>query len=277
MTHTKTSMPKPIPLVKPLRLRTVWLSDVHLGTKDCRADELLAFLNAITVKHLYIVGDLVDLWSMRRNVHWNSSHNAVIRKLIELANNGTQVIYVPGNHDEAIRDYHGLVFGEIPVLEQAIHTTADGRRLLVMHGDEFDGTITCARWLTHLGSWTYDRLLVANRWLNIVRRQLGLRYWSLAAAIKQNITKAVSYIEGFEQAAVMEARAKGTHGVVCGHIHHPALKEIDGITYCNDGDWVESCSALSELPNGRLQLIYWNDAQAHCVDTSVEMPVAHAA
>lgn len=241
----------------PIRLRTAFVSDVHLGTRGCRADLLLEFLKSVHVDTLVLVGDIIDLWSLRRSVFWPQEHNNVIRTLLGKAKHGTRVIYVPGNHDEVFRELVGSVFGNLEVQREYVHQTADGRRLLVLHGDEFDGVVKCSRWLALLGVCVYDVLLRLNRYLNLLRRALGFPYWSLASYLKHKSRNAVEHIRKFEQAAAFAARRRGMDGVVCGHIHRAAMTTLDGVLYCNDGDWVDNCTSLVEDLNGRLTLWRW--------------------
>lgn len=241
-----------------LNLRTVWISDIHLGTTGCQADALLDFLRHTDCDTLYLVGDIVDGWQLRRNWYWPQAHNDVLQKLLRKARKGTRVIYVPGNHDEFARSYLGHNFGGIDVAEEWIHTTADGRRLWVTHGDFFDGVVQCAKWLALVGDWAYTLTLRLNVQFNRLRARLGLPYWSLSNYLKQRVKRAVSYISDFESALAREARIRGMDGVVCGHIHHAEMREIDGILYANDGDWVESLTALCEHADGRLEILDWS-------------------
>lgn len=244
----------------PARYRTIWISDIHLGTRGCKADLLLEFLKHTESDRLYLVGDIVDGWRLKRSWYWNQSHNDVVQKLLRKARKGTDVIYVPGNHDEALRDFiegADLQFGGITVQMEAIHETADGRRLLVTHGDHFDGIVTCAKWLALLGDAAYGFVLSLNTWFNHLRRRMGLPYWSLSAYLKHKVKNAVAFISEYEQAIAEEARRRHVDGVVCGHIHHAEIRDIDGILYCNDGDWVESCTALVEHADGRLEILHW--------------------
>jgi UDP-2,3-diacylglucosamine pyrophosphatase LpxH len=241
-----------------LNLRTVWISDIHLGTPGCQADALLDFLRHTDCDTLYLVGDIVDGWQLRRNWYWPQAHNDVLQKLLRKARKGTRVIYVPGNHDEFARSYLGHNFGGIDVAEEWIHTTADGRRLWVTHGDFFDGVVQCAKWLALVGDWAYTLTLRLNVQFNRLRARLGLPYWSLSNYLKQRVKRAVSYVSDFASALAREARIRGMDGVVCGHIHHAEMRDIDGILYANDGDWVESLTALCEHPDGRLEIIDWS-------------------
>jgi len=241
-----------------LRLRTVWISDLHLGTPGCQAGPLLDFLRRVECETLYLVGDIIDGWQLRRQWFWPQQHNDVVQKLLRKVRKGTRVVFVPGNHDEFARRYLGHSFGGIEVLAEAIHTTADGRRLWVTHGDHFDGVIQCAKWLAYLGDWAYTRALALNHWLNSARARLGLPYWSLSRYLKLKVKRAVAYVDDFEAAVAREARARGLDGVVCGHIHHAELREVEGVLYANDGDWVESLTALAEHPDGRLEILDWS-------------------
>jgi UDP-2,3-diacylglucosamine pyrophosphatase LpxH len=240
-----------------LCVRSVWISDLHLGTPGCQAVALLDFLRHVECERLFLVGDIVDGWQLRRTWYWPQSHNDVVQKLLRKARKGTRVIFVPGNHDEFARRYAPHNFGGIEVVDDWIHETADGRRLWVTHGDLFDGVIQCARWLALAGDRLYTATLKLNRSLNSTRARLGLPYWSLSNYLKRRVKRAVSYVGDFEKALAREARARGVHGVVCGHIHHAELRDIDGILYANDGDWVESLTALVEHADGRLEIIDW--------------------
>lgn len=246
--------------LRPVKYRSVWLSDIHLGYRGCKAEYLIDFLDAIQCEYLFLVGDIFDLWYMRRKgLYWPQSHNNVIRKILGKAKHNTKVIYIPGNHDEDFRELAGTSFGNIQIHEKYLHTTADNKKLLLLHGDEFDNVIRCTRLVAFLGDVAYDILLYLNRWLNILRRKLGFPYWSLAVFIKQKIKNAQKAIRAFEQAAAHEARRVGADGVVCGHIHHAEIRTIDGILYCNDGDWVENCTAMIEHQDGSLELLHWSD------------------
>lgn len=238
-----------------LRVRTVWISDLHLGTPGCQAVALLEFLRELECDTLYLVGDIIDGWQLRRSWYWPQAHNDVVQKLLRKARKGTRVVFVPGNHDEFARRYVELNFGGVDVVEDCMHVTADGRRLWVTHGDLFDGVVQCARWLAVAGDLAYEFTLKVNRWFNRARARLGLPYWSLSKYLKAKVKRAVSYIGDFETAVAKEARRRGADGVVCGHIHHAEMREIDGILYCNDGDWVESLTALVEHRDGRLEIV----------------------
>lgn len=242
-----------------LRVRTVWISDLHLGTPGCQAGPLLDFLRSVECDTLYLVGDIVDGWQLRRSWYWPQTHNDVVQKILRKARKGTRVVFVPGNHDEFARRYVSHSFGGVEVLEDCVHTTADGRRLWITHGDLFDGVIQCAKWLAYVGDAAYEFSLKVNRWFNRVRARLGLPYWSLSRYLKLKVKRAVSYVGDFESAVAREARRRQVHGVVCGHIHHAEMRDIDGILYCNDGDWVESLTALVEHPDGRLEILDWSE------------------
>lgn len=243
---------------KRLRLRTVWISDLHLGTPGCRAEDLLEFLRSVDCDTLYLVGDIIDGWQLRRTWFWPQAHNDVVQKILRKARKGTRVVFVPGNHDEFVRKYAEHTFGGVEVHNDVEHLTADGRRLWVVHGDLFDGVIQRARWLALVGDSAYEFSLRLNRWLNSARARLGLPYWSLSKYLKLKVKRAVSYVCDFEGAVAREARKRGAHGVVCGHIHHAEMREIDGVLYCNDGDWVESLTALAEHADGRLEILDWS-------------------
>ena len=255
------------------RWRTVFISDIHLGTPGCQAQALLDFLRANPSDRLYLVGDIIDGWQLRRQWYWPQAHNDVVQKLLRKARKGTKVVFVPGNHDEFARKYLGHNFGGVDVVDDAIHVTADGRTLWVTHGDYFDGVIQCAKWLAHVGDWAYELTLRFNRHLNTWRARLGLPYWSLSRYLKLKVKRAVSYVSDFEVAVAREARERGVHGVVCGHIHHAEMRTIDGVLYCNDGDWVESLTALVEHPDGRLEILDWSDRGSASVTSNVSTAV----
>jgi len=243
----------------PIRFRTIWISDIHLGTTGCQAQRLLEFLRKTESDTLYLVGDIIDGWQLKRRWYWDQSHNNVVQTVLKKAKKGTEVIFVPGNHDEAVRQFIDLDFGGIRVRDELIHTTAQGKRMLVLHGDRFDGVISCAKWLAYVGDNLYTMILKWNQWLNSWRARAGLPYWSLSQYLKLKVKNAVSYISSFENALAAEAKRRGLDGVICGHIHKPEIREIDGITYCNDGDWVESLSALVEDHAGELRLVTWQE------------------
>ena len=249
----------PLHKLIPLHFRTIFISDIHLGTSGCQAKRLLEFLKATESDKLYLIGDIVDGWQLKRRWYWHQTHNDVVQLVLKKAKKGTKVIFVPGNHDESIRQFIGMDFGGIKIRDELVHKTADGRKLLVLHGDRFDGVIACAKWLAYVGDSLYTLILKFNQYYNSWRARVGLPYWSLSQYLKLKVKNAVSYITSFEQALADEARKKGLDGVICGHIHKPEIREIDGILYCNDGDWVESLSALIEEPTGQLRLVDWHE------------------
>ncbi len=237
-----------------LRYRTMFLSDIHLGSRGCRASEVVDLLKHIRCEKLYLVGDIVDMWRLKQRWHWPAEHNEVIRQVLKCAKRGTEVIFIPGNHDEWARDYVGLNFGGVHIEMDDIHETADGRKLLVSHGDQYDMVVKHARLLSMLGAWAYDTLLLINRWYNAARLRMGLKYWSLSKYLKSRVKSACVYVSRFEETLMDEARRKKLDGVVCGHIHHPEVRRGD-IDYYNCGDWVESCTALVEHEDGTLNII----------------------
>jgi UDP-2,3-diacylglucosamine pyrophosphatase LpxH len=239
--------------------RAVFISDVHLGTRDCRADFLADFLRRVSCDQLYLVGDIIDGWRLRRSWHWDEAHNEVVRLIFRHACNGAEVIYIPGNHDEMLRRWVGLGLqvGGVRLAGEAVHVTADGRKLLVIHGDAFDSVSCHARPLAILGDYAYGAALVLNRWFNAARHRLGYPYWSISAWAKRQVKRVVKTIDRFEEALTAEAARRGFDGVVCGHIHHAEMRNIDGRIYINDGDWVESCTAVVEHADGRLELVEW--------------------
>ena len=256
-----------------LRFRAIFISDTHLGTPGCQSARLLEFLRRTESDYLYLVGDIIDGWQLKRRWFWHQSHNDIVQKVLRKARKGTQVCYVPGNHDEAARHYTGLDFGGIVIRAEAEHTTADGRRLLVTHGDLFDAVVQCARWLALLGDVLYTFTLKLNQHWNALRARVGLPYWSLSQFLKLRVKNAVSYIGAFEDALAREARSRGFDGVVCGHIHQAEIRDIGGVLYCNDGDWVESLTALVEDFDGRLSILRWHDV----VGRVAAAPVRHTA
>jgi UDP-2,3-diacylglucosamine pyrophosphatase LpxH len=245
-----------------IKYRTIWLSDIHLGTAGCQALYLLDFLRTHKTETLYLVGDILDGWRLSKGWYWPQAHNDVVQKILRVARKGTRVIYIPGNHDSLSRQFIGLSFGGIRVMEDDVHTTAKGVRLWVTHGDLFDAVIQHANWLANLGSWLYEYLLDLNRWTNAVRLRMGLPYWSMSQSIKHQVKRAVVFISHFERTMAHEAKRRGCDGVVCGHIHKAEIRDIDGVLYCNDGDWVESLTALVETFEGDLQLVSWRTRQA---------------
>jgi len=237
--------------------RSVFISDVHLGTRGCQAELLLDFLRHTTCERLFLVGDIVDGWKMKGGWHWPQTHNDVVQKILRFARKGAVVTYIPGNHDDRVRDFCGVHFGGVTVARDAVHQTADGRRFLVVHGDEFDAVVRHAAWLGFAGDLAYRALLTLNTALNRLRRRLGFGYWSLSACLKSKVKNALQFIDNFESALADEARRRNVDGVICGHIHKAEMREIAGVLYVNDGDWVESCTALVEHGDGRLEILNW--------------------
>ena len=239
--------------------RSVFISDTHLGTRGCRAEFLADFLKSVTCENLFLVGDIIDGWRLRRSWFWDHHHDEVLRLILRAARGGTNVIYVPGNHDEMMRKYIplGVEVCGVKMQMEAEHTTADGKRLLITHGDAFDSVVRHAKILALLGDWAYTVALGVNRYFNNIRVKLGYPYWSLSAWLKLQVKEAVKAIDRFEGALADDARSRGFDGVVCGHIHHAEMRMVNGIMYLNDGDWVESCTALVEHRDGRLELVDW--------------------
>jgi UDP-2,3-diacylglucosamine pyrophosphatase LpxH len=243
--------------------RAIFISDMHLGTKRAQTEALLDFLRSTESDQLYLVGDFIDNWSLRRTWYWDQLHNDVIQKLLRKARKGTKLVYIPGNHDENFRNFLNLRLGRVAVLEEAVHVTASGKRYLVLHGDKFDGVVRFAPWLAKLGDTAYEISMALNGGLNRVRRFLRLPYWSLSAYLKNRVKRAVEFVSRFEEAVVREARSRKCEGVICGHIHTPDDRMIDGIHYLNDGDWVESCTALVEHADGTFEIVNWSAEGLH--------------
>lgn len=239
--------------------RTIWISDIHLGSKGSQSEHLLEFLKYNDSEYLYLVGDIIDGWRLTKKWYWPQSHNDVIQKILRKARKGTKVFYIPGNHDEGSRSFIGLTFGDIKIRNQVFHLTAKEKKLWVVHGDMFDHVIQHARWLAYIGDSAYTFLLWINKWFNDLRRFFKLPYWSLSQYLKLKVKKAVSFINAFETLMVKEAHRRGCDGVVCGHIHKSELKEINNLIYANDGDWVESLTALVEHKDGELEIVNWVD------------------
>ena len=250
-------LPEPQAFRPKRRYRTIWISDIHLGTRGCNAVMLLDFLRSVECDVLYLVGDILDGWRLRKGWYWPDAHNEVVRRILKMAHGGTRVILIAGNHDEMLRPYAGMSFGGVEVALDAVHLTADGRRLLVTHGDSFDSVVLYARWLAFLGDKAYSVLLRLNVVLNAVRRRLHLPYWSLSAYLKKRVKNAVQFIGAYEEAVAHAARDCHVDGVVCGHIHSAEIRQIGDITYYSDGDWVESCTALVEAADGTISLVDW--------------------
>lgn len=241
--------------------RTIWLSDIHLGTRSSRARSLLGFLRDCDAQTIYLAGDIFDGWALKRSWFWTQHHNDVVQKLLRKARKGTKIIYIPGNHDEMAAQFAGMLFGGIEVCPQVVHTTADGRRFLVMHGHEFDGIVKGARWLQQLGGAAYDWLIWINQQYNRLRLLLGYPYWSLSAYIKNKTKRSLQYINDFESLVIERAKSDKLDGIICGHIHHACIRDLNGVCYANCGDWVESCTALVEHYNGELEIVCWRDSE----------------
>ncbi len=238
--------------------RTIWISDTHLGSKGCKAEFLSDFLKQHDCEQLILVGDIIDGWRMRKKAFWPQSHTNAIRRLLTMAKRNTQVVYITGNHDDMLRRYSGIEFGNIKLVDEYIHHTADGKKLWCIHGDQFDGVVQCHRWIAFFGDWLYETVLHFNRWFNQLRHRFGFGYWSLSAYLKGKVKRAVSFISAFEEAVGRSAHEKGMDGVICGHIHHAEIRALkNDITYYNCGDWVESCTALVEDFEGNIKLIQW--------------------
>lgn len=257
--------------------RTLFISDIHLGTRTSQAEMLLDFLKHTEADTIYLVGDIIDFWRIKRGAVWPQTHNDVLQKILRKARKGTRVIFIPGNHDEGIRDYAGMHFGGIEIERQAEHVTADGRRFVVLHGDEYDVIVRYARWLALLGDRGYEFALWCNGPLNFIRRRLGLGYWSLSAYLKHRVKRAANFIGAFEANLADEARRRHVDGIICGHIHHAASRMIDGVHYINTGDWVESCTAVGETETGEMELIRWRDVMEARVKAPLHDPALRAA
>ena len=250
--------------------RSIFISDLHLGSRACQAELALDFLRYNDADTIFLVGDIIDGWRLRSGWYWPQAHNDVVQKLLRKVRRGARMIFVPGNHDEFGRQFLGLTFGGIEVARNAIHAGADGKRYLVMHGDEFDVVVRHAKWIALLGDWAYDAAIFINGVFNVVRRRFGFPYWSFSAWAKFKVKNAVNFIGDFERELADEARRRRVDGVICGHIHHPAIRDIDGVTYVNTGDFVESCSAVVEHSNGRLEIIHWASPKAKSAPQSLE-------
>ncbi len=242
--------------------RAIFISDTHLGTRAARVDLLLDFLKSVTCDKLFLVGDIIDGWQIKRTWYWDTTHNDVIRRVLKMAKHGTDVIYIPGNHDEALRGFEGHNMAGVELVPDMVYEAANGKRYWVLHGDQFDGVVKYAKWLAHVGDRAYVMLLKLNTWVNWLRRKMGYSYWSLSKYLKQKVKNAVEYIGRFEEAVAAEAKRRGVDGVICGHIHHAERRFFDGIDYMNDGDWVESCTALVEYDDGRFEILHWADEVA---------------
>lgn len=263
------SLPENVPQGKPAKnshdkhtYRAVFISDTHLGTRAARVDLLLDFLKTVRCEQLYLVGDIIDGWQLKRNWFWDTTHNDVIRRVLKMAKHGVKVTYVPGNHDEGLRGFEGHDLAGVSLEPELVFEGASGKRFWVLHGDQFDGVVKYAKWLAHVGDRAYSLLLRLNTHFNRVRRIFGYDYWSLSAYLKHKVKNAVEYIGKFEEAVALEAKRRGVDGVICGHIHHAECRDFDGTVYMNDGDWVESCTALVEHSDGRFEILHWADEVA---------------
>ncbi|MDE2184302.1 MAG: UDP-2,3-diacylglucosamine diphosphatase [Alphaproteobacteria bacterium] len=249
---------RPVALpVGPRRHRTIFISDVHLGSRGCKAELLADFLEQNACDTLYLVGDIIDGWQLARRWYWTDDQTRVVGEILRKVDEGTRVVYVPGNHDEFLRNYCGRSVAGIEVVREAIHETAAGLRLLVLHGDQFDGVIGYAKWLAHLGDRAYALALALNDRLHALRHAVGLPYWSLSAYLKRTVKNAVEYVSRFEEVVARAAKPRGVDGVLCGHIHQAEIRQIGPILYLNDGDWVESCTAVVEDASGHLEILRW--------------------
>ena len=248
------------------RFRTVWISDVHLGTRGCNADLLIDFLDNVDSDTMYLVGDIIDGWRLKKRFYWPASHNDIVWRVLKRARRGTRIVYIPGNHDEMFRQFTGLNFGGVEIRRAAFHDTADGRRLMVLHGDEFDTIMLAHRWLAFVGDAAYHALMAFNVWVNAVRQRLGLPYWSLSKMAKHKVKNAAQFISHYEEVVARAAGERGVDGVVCGHIHTAEHRvfthEGRSIEYWNDGDWVEGCNALVEHDDGHMEILHWPDEVA---------------
>jgi UDP-2,3-diacylglucosamine pyrophosphatase LpxH len=240
-------------------VRSIFISDIHLGTRACQAERLIDFLREYSAEYLYLLGDIIDFWSMARSVHWAAAHNTVVQKVLRRARHGEKIIFIPGNHDEVLREYVGTAFGDILLLDHAIHITADGRRFLLTHGDEFDQVTRYHRWIAVYGDYFYNLLVATNVRLSWIRRRLGRPgYWSLATYAKRRVKSALQFVFDFEDSVIRDVRLRGLEGVICGHIHCAAIKTVGGLTYVNCGDWVDSCTGIVEHLDGQLELVDWS-------------------
>ncbi len=241
-----------------LKYRSIWISDIHLGTRGCKAEELREFLDSVECDTLYLVGDIIDLWKFKSGLYWPALHNDIVHRIMQKARQGTKVVYIPGNHDELFRKYTGMHFNGIDIRLNAQHETADGRRFLILHGDEFDSIVCHNKSLAYIGGEAYEVLLLVNRWFNAIRSRLGYQYWSLSAFLKHKVKNIVSFMNSYQHILSLEARKRNVDGIICGHIHHAEISSMElQKTYCNCGDWVESCTALVEDFSGQLEIIRW--------------------
>jgi UDP-2,3-diacylglucosamine pyrophosphatase LpxH len=261
-------------VTRAIQVRSIFLSDIHLGTRACQAERLLDFLSRHSCEHLFLVGDIIDFWAMSRGVYWTAAQNTVIQKILKRARHGVRVVFVPGNHDEVAREHVGLSFGDIHVVREHIHTAADGKRYLLVHGDDFDQVTKHHRWIAILGDRAYNVLVHLNQLLSRARRALGISgYWSLSGYVKGKVKSAVSFVFDFEESVTRHARERRVDGVICGHIHAAAVRDIDGLVYINCGDWVDSCTAIVEHFDGRMELVKWlTAARRATAEVEVESP-----
>lgn len=256
------------------QVRAIFISDIHLGTRACQADRLLDFLREHPSEYLYMVGDIIDFWSMSRGVYWTTAQNTVVQKVLRRARHGDKVVLIPGNHDEALREHDGTDFGGIQVRNEHIHTTATGQRFLLIHGDEFDQVTRYHRWVAVLGDMAYNTLVRINTSLSWVRRRLGMSgYWSLAGYAKRKVKTAINFIFDFEDSVIRAVRERGLDGVICGHIHWAALRPMDGVTYINCGDWVDSCTAIVEHLDGTMELVEWGQPRSVPTQQALAIPL----
>lgn len=256
------AVPAIIPSKKRQSFNALWLSDVHLGSKDCKAEYLLQLLKQVDTESLYLVGDIFDVWALKRRVYWPESHNKVLQQLLKMARDGVNIVYIPGNHDEILKPYSGFHLWDLSIANEYIHIGISGRKMLMLHGDQFDSEVCVGRAYAKLGDHLYDLLLFLNRGLHQVRNWLGYPYWSLASYIKLKINKAQQAINDYQAAVVRYANTKAVDGVVCGHIHQPALELNNKVLYANDGDWVENCTLIAESTQGEIQLLKWDEISA---------------
>jgi UDP-2,3-diacylglucosamine pyrophosphatase LpxH len=250
--------------------RSIWISDFHLGTRGCQSELLLEFIKHTQSEKLYLVGDIIDGWALKNTWHWPQSHNDVVQKILRKARHGTEVFYLSGNHDEVTRGFAPVNFGGVSILNQIIHETVDKKKYLVVHGDQFDGIIQCAKWLAMLGSITYDFLIYFNRYINFFRKKLGYEYWSLSNYLKFTVKNAVKFVSEYEKLVCNYAKQFKVDGIICGHIHHANMQYMNEIHYINDGDWVESCTALVEHFDGKLELINWTEKRKELFNETID-------
>ena len=287
--HKVANFPSIKPRVPERRLeerrtyRTIWISDVHLGTKGCNHELLIDFLDHTDSETMYLVGDIIDGWRLKKKVYWPPEHSDIVWRILKRAKRGTRIIYIPGNHDEMVRPFSGMNFGGVEIMRAAFHDTADGRRLMVLHGDEFDTIMLAHRWLAFVGDALYHVMMKLNNWVAAARKRLGLPYWSISKAAKNKVKNAVEFISKYEEVVARAAAERGVDGVVCGHIHTAEFRDFewDGRTveYWNDGDWVEGCNALVEHFDGRMEILHWPEEVARRDRSAddVTPPVSEAA